>query len=102
MNILTKTQINLLSNVEEFLKSIVGESGEALMLSLHSGWKRIDVAFFDVNEGQHSFVPGQNFQEKIDAVLAIKAGAKANAAQAKENEIKSLRERLERLTGDAA
>ena len=102
MTRLTKTQIGLLSDVEKFLKSVVGESGEVLMFSLHSGWQSIDVTFFDCNGRQHSFVPGQNFQEKIDAVLAIKAGAKANAAQAKENEIKSLRERLERLTGEAA
>lgn len=102
MTILTKTQINLLSNVEGFLKSVVVESREVLMLSLHCGWQSIDVTFFDGNGRQHSFVPGQNFQEKIDAVLAIKAGAKADAAFTKENEIKSLRERLERLTGDAA
>lgn len=102
MTLLTQTQIGLLSNVEGFLKSVVVESGEVLMLSLHCGWQRIDVTFFDGNGRQHSSVPGQNFQEKIDAVLAIKAGTKADAAFAKENEIKSLRERLERLTGEAA
>lgn len=102
MTLLTQTQIGLLSNVEGFLKSVVVESGEVLMLSLHCGWQAIDVTFFDAHCRQHSSVPGQNFQEKIDAVLAIKAGAKADAAFAKENEIKSLRERLERLTGDAA
>lgn len=102
MTRLTKTQIGLLYDVENFLKSVVGESGEVLMLSLHNGWERIDVTFFDGNGSQHSFVPGKNFQEKIDAVFTIKAQAKSNAALAKENEIKSLRKRLEQLTGVSA
>ena len=68
----------------------------------YHGTHGFDVTYFDSNaggaQGQHCWVRGENFADKVQKVLEIEADAASNRDQAKAARIEMLRKELANLT----
>lgn len=103
MSALTQAERDTLNAAEQILIKHLIASKESLMISLHHGWKAMELSYFTPSGAQHTWVEDfddATFAGKISKALAIRADEDGRADQIKAQRIAKLKAELASL--DAA